>query len=154
MADPEAQKVMLRRMFDDGKSETSRVLTELERATDIYFDRVSQIKMPIWSRGRIALVGDAAFCVSLMAGQGAALAMTAAYVLAGETGKSGQQYQKGFWQLCTNFEDFHRIKARGCRPFCIGLCAKDAMGPLSAESNNQGECGSWSGPAFIRKRYY
>src|SRR5258708_4274427 len=48
---------------------------------DLHFDRVSQIHMQAWSRGRIALFGDAAFCASLMAGQGSALAMTAAYVL-------------------------------------------------------------------------
>jgi 2-polyprenyl-6-methoxyphenol hydroxylase-like FAD-dependent oxidoreductase len=40
--------------------------------------------MPRWTRGRFALVGDAAFCVSLLGGQGSALAMIAAYILAGE----------------------------------------------------------------------
>jgi 2-polyprenyl-6-methoxyphenol hydroxylase-like FAD-dependent oxidoreductase len=69
--------------FGDGKWECARVLGELDRTQDLYFDRVSQIKMETWSRNRVALVGDAAFCVSLMAGQGSALAMTAAYVLAG-----------------------------------------------------------------------
>src|SRR3974390_2341207 len=91
-----AQKAMLRDVFGDGKWETSRILAELEQAQDFYFDRVSQIKMPTWSQGRIALVGDAAFCVSLMAGQGAALAMTAAYILAGALGKMGQQNDKAF----------------------------------------------------------
>ena len=43
-----------------------------------------------WSRGRVTLVGDAAACVSLLAGQGSALAMTAAYVLAGELSRSKQ----------------------------------------------------------------
>jgi 2-polyprenyl-6-methoxyphenol hydroxylase-like FAD-dependent oxidoreductase len=40
--------------------------------------------MDRWSRGRVALVGDAAACVSLMAGEGTGLGMTEAYVLAGE----------------------------------------------------------------------
>lgn len=93
MLDPAAQKVMLRDAFCDGQWETSHILTELERTQDLYFDRVSQIKMPAWWRGRIALVGDAAFCVSLMAGQGAALAITAAYILAGELGKAGNQHE-------------------------------------------------------------
>src|SRR5699024_11736175 len=47
-----------------------------------YLDRASQIRMPSWSTGRIALVGDAAAAPSLLAGQGAALAMVEAYVLA------------------------------------------------------------------------
>jgi 2-polyprenyl-6-methoxyphenol hydroxylase-like FAD-dependent oxidoreductase len=82
MTDPTVQKAVLRGAFGAGKWETSQILAELEHTQDLYFDRVSQIKMPTWSQGRIALVGDAAFCVSLMAGQGAALAMTAAWNLA------------------------------------------------------------------------
>ena len=46
--------------------------------------------MNAWSRGRVALVGDAAFCPSLLAGQGSALAMMAAYALAGELSKRKQ----------------------------------------------------------------
>jgi 2-polyprenyl-6-methoxyphenol hydroxylase-like FAD-dependent oxidoreductase len=42
--------------------------------------------MKSWSKGRVGLVGDAAFCPSLLAGQGSALAMIAAYVFAGELG--------------------------------------------------------------------
>src|SRR5271165_1803307 len=56
---------------------------------EVYFDRVSQIQMDTWSQGRVGLIGDAAFCPSLLAGQGAALAMTAAYVLAGELAQTG-----------------------------------------------------------------
>jgi 2-polyprenyl-6-methoxyphenol hydroxylase-like FAD-dependent oxidoreductase len=59
----------------------------------LYFDRVSQIRMGHWSQGRVALIGDAAFCLSLLAGQGSALAMTAAYVLAGELGKAENDYE-------------------------------------------------------------
>ena len=54
--------------------------------------------MPCWSRGRLALVADAAFCVSLLAGQGSTLAMISAYVLAGELanacGRSCANYQR------------------------------------------------------------
>ncbi|MEU8242899.1 FAD-dependent oxidoreductase [Actinoplanes missouriensis] len=45
---------------------------------DAYFDRVSQVAMPRWSDGRIVLVGDAAWCVTLFAGHGATLALTGA----------------------------------------------------------------------------
>ena len=53
-------------------------------ARTLYFDSVSQIRMPRWSSGRVALLGDAAYCVSLLAGQGASLAMAGAYILAEE----------------------------------------------------------------------
>ncbi|WP_026930984.1 FAD-dependent oxidoreductase [Glycomyces tenuis] len=43
-----------------------------------YFDSVSQIVMDGWSRGRVALLGDAAWCVTLFAGYGAALALAGA----------------------------------------------------------------------------
>lgn len=57
--------------------------------SSLYFDAVSQIEMPRWSTGRVVLVGDACQCVSLLAGQGASMAMASAYVLAGEIAKSG-----------------------------------------------------------------
>ncbi|SDE05412.1 FAD-dependent monooxygenase [Glycomyces harbinensis] len=48
-----------------------------------YFDSVSQIAMDAWSRGRVVLLGDAAWCVTLFAGYGAALALTGADRLGG-----------------------------------------------------------------------
>lgn len=47
----------------------------------VYFDEVVQIQMPHWSKGPIVLLGDACGCVSLLAGQGATLAMTGAHEL-------------------------------------------------------------------------
>ncbi|WP_189211372.1 FAD-dependent oxidoreductase [Actinokineospora fastidiosa] len=55
---------------------------------DPYYDTVAQIELPSWHRGRTVLIGDAAHAVSLMAGQGASLAMAAAWVLAGELAKA------------------------------------------------------------------
>ncbi len=49
---------------------------------EIYYDQVAQIVMPRWSRNRVVLIGDACSAVSLLAGQGASLAVGAAYVLA------------------------------------------------------------------------
>lgn len=43
-----------------------------------YFDAVSQVVMPLWSTGRAVLLGDAAWCVTLFAGHGAALALAGA----------------------------------------------------------------------------
>jgi 2-polyprenyl-6-methoxyphenol hydroxylase-like FAD-dependent oxidoreductase len=66
--------------------------------------------MDTWSRDRIALVGDAAFCVSLMAGQGLALAMIAAYVLAGELAQAGERHHQAF----ANYEAQLRAQAVSC----------------------------------------
>jgi len=104
--DPAAQKTILRERYDDGAWESRSILGELDRTQDLYFDRVSQIRMERWSRGRVALVGDAAFCVSLVAGQGAALAMTAAYVLAGELTRSSGAYGRAFTQYELAMRDY------------------------------------------------
>jgi 2-polyprenyl-6-methoxyphenol hydroxylase-like FAD-dependent oxidoreductase len=91
-----AQKDILRKKFAGDGWELPQILAALDTCNDLYFDRVSQIRMDAWSQGRVALVGDAAFCVSLLAGQGSALAMTAAYVLAGELAKSLVQPRDAF----------------------------------------------------------
>lgn len=82
--EPDAQKSLLASCYRDGGWETAEILRSMEATRDLYLDRVSQILAPRWSRGRVVLVGDAAFCVSLLAGQGSALAIVAAFVLAGE----------------------------------------------------------------------
>lgn len=48
----------------------------------IYYDHVAQTHVPSWSSGRAVLVGDSAYAVSLLAGQGASLAVGGAYTLA------------------------------------------------------------------------
>jgi 2-polyprenyl-6-methoxyphenol hydroxylase-like FAD-dependent oxidoreductase len=60
------------------------MLELMPQATTFYFDAVSQIRMPSWTRGRVALVGDAGACPSFLAGQGSALAMVESYTLAAE----------------------------------------------------------------------
>jgi 2-polyprenyl-6-methoxyphenol hydroxylase-like FAD-dependent oxidoreductase len=50
----------------------------------LYYDQVSQVEMPYWTTGRIGLIGDAGYAVSLLAGQGASLAVAGAHLLASE----------------------------------------------------------------------
>jgi len=82
------QQALLRERLAGAGWETSAILDAMPRARTFYFDSVSQIRMPSWTRGRVALVGDAAACPSLLAGQGAALAMVECYVLAAELARS------------------------------------------------------------------
>lgn len=126
--DLSAQKAVLRQHFGAGKWETVRILAELSRAQDIYFDRVDQVVMERWSKGRVALIGDAAFCISLLGGQGAALAMTAAYVLAGELAKCEGEYQTAF----RNYEDLLRSfivkKQRAAERFAGAFAPRTGFG--------------------------
>ena len=96
--DTQAQKELLRKRFAASGWECARILEHLDDTTDFYFDRVSQIRIEAqqWSRGRVVLLGDAASCVSLLAGEGSSLAMTAAYILAGELHRAKGDYVNAF----------------------------------------------------------
>lgn len=83
----EQQALLCQRLADAGW-ETPAILDAMSQAKTFYFDSVSQIRMPSWTLGRVALVGDAAACPSLLAGQGSALAMVESYVLAAELARS------------------------------------------------------------------
>ena len=122
------QKAMLRERFGDGKWECSRILGELDRTQDLYFDRVSQIMLDSWSRGRVALVGDAAFCVSLMAGQGSALAITAAYVLAGELAKARGRHEVAFGKYEELLRAYIEMKQRGAERFAGAFAPRTQFG--------------------------
>ena len=87
---------VLRQVFGDMQWEVPRILSTMNSRTDLYFDDVSQIHLPQWSRRRVALIGDAASCVSFLAGEGTGLAMTQAYVLAGELCRRGADYAAAF----------------------------------------------------------
>jgi len=97
----ESQKQMLREEFGNAGWYCSQMLEGLNNTDDFYFDNVSQIKMKTWSKGRVSLVGDACDCPSLLSGQGAALAMTGAYILAGELKNASGDYETAF----KNYQD-------------------------------------------------
>lgn len=82
---PADQAQILKRTFADAGWETPRILAALQDAP-FYFDAVGQVRLPTWSNGRVALVGDAAYCASPVSGMGTSLALVGAYVLGGELG--------------------------------------------------------------------
>ena len=86
--DRAAQEALLRSRLAHAGWETPAILEVMSQAETFYFDSVSQIRMPSWSRGRVALVGDAGACPSFLAGQGSALAMVGAYTLGAELARN------------------------------------------------------------------
>ncbi|MGA7657735.1 MAG: FAD-binding domain [Methylocella sp.] len=122
------QKAMLRERYGDGKWECPRILDEVDQTHELYFDRVSQIRMESWSRGRIALTGDAAFCVSLLAGQGSALAMISAYVLAGELATAGGRYEEAFGKYEAFLRAYINTKQQGAERFAAIFAPKTQWG--------------------------
>lgn len=83
-----AQQDFLRGHYADAGWETPRVLDAMADSADFYFESVGQMHLQQWSRGRIAAVGDAAYCASPLSGMGTSLALVGAYVLAGELGRN------------------------------------------------------------------
>lgn len=81
-ADRERVQERLEERFADAGWEARRVLDGFATSDDVYVDRLTQVRMPVWRRGRVAVVGDAAWCVTPMGGGGASLALTSGYVLA------------------------------------------------------------------------
>ncbi len=79
---PEDPREALRREFAGLGWLVPRTLEKCPPSNEIYYDVVAQTVLPKWSKGRVALVGDACYAVSLVAGQGASLAISGAYVLA------------------------------------------------------------------------
>ncbi|OBJ04601.1 hypothetical protein A5660_18345 [Mycobacterium alsense] len=106
--DTEAQFAELeRRMADEGWVRP-QLLQYMRTAPDFYFDEMSQIKMDRWSKGRVALVGDAGYCCSPLSGQGTSVALLGAYVLAGELAAAGDDYELGFANYHKEFQDYVR----------------------------------------------
>ncbi|MEV0359307.1 FAD-dependent monooxygenase [Nocardia sp. NPDC050697] len=94
--DIEAQKRLLRERMTGLGWETERILAHLDDAPDFYLDQVAQVKMERWSRGRVGLLGDAAFSSSPLSGQGTGLALVGAYLLAGELAAADWDPEAGF----------------------------------------------------------
>ncbi|WP_333755190.1 FAD-dependent monooxygenase [Streptomyces sp. IBSBF 3352] len=77
-----AHREALAEVFAEAGWEVPRMLDALRDADDLFADTAGQIRMPRWSRGRVALVGDAAYAPSFLTGQGTSLALAGAYTLA------------------------------------------------------------------------
>ena len=126
--DTNAHKDALRAEFGQAGWECPQILAAMESCDEVYFDRVSQIRMDKWSQGRIGLIGDAAFCPSLLAGQGAALAMVAAYVLAGELSRLGSQPQGAFERYEERLRPFITGKQKAAVQFAGSFAPKTRLG--------------------------
>ena len=89
------QKSILIKKIQNAGWEAKRLVAEIERSEDLYFDRVSQVKSTTWSKGRCCLTGDAAWCATPISGKGIDLSMSGAYILAGELSKT-EDYKEAF----------------------------------------------------------
>ncbi|MEP6929305.1 MAG: FAD-dependent monooxygenase [Flavobacterium sp.] len=104
--DVEQQRKIILDQFTGQSWRTSELLQEVQNSEFFYFDKFCQIKMPSWTKGRVALVGDAGYGASPAAGMGASLSMNGAAGLA-----DALQKHNGNFELA--FEDYNK----NLRPF-------------------------------------
>ncbi|MFE6834860.1 FAD-dependent monooxygenase [Streptomyces sp. NPDC057705] len=91
-----AQQELLARRFAHVGWETPRLLRAMSAAPDFFLDSMGQVRLDSWSRGRVALLGDAGYCATPLTGLGTSLALVGAYVLAGELAAAGGNHGVAF----------------------------------------------------------
>ena len=92
--DRDAVVAVLRATYADVGWETPRVLAGLDDDS-LHVDQIAQVRLPTWHRGRVAVLGDAAWCAGPF-GTGTTSALAGAYVLAGELGTTPDDVPAAF----------------------------------------------------------
>ncbi|WP_221393784.1 FAD-dependent monooxygenase [Dyadobacter sp. NIV53] len=115
LSNNEKKNILIEKIKDVGW-EAARLVKEIQDSEDLYFERVSQVKAPKWSNGRVCLTGDAAWCVTPIAGKGVDLSVSGAYILAGELSKTND-HEKAF----LNYENRMRPYAESAQKLPPGV---------------------------------
>jgi len=95
-ADRAGQIELVRRRCAHMGWHVPELLEAMADARDFYLGSFAQVKMPHWTKGRAALVGDAAYCPSPYTGQGTSLAIVGGYVLAWELAQTPSDHAGAF----------------------------------------------------------
>lgn len=125
---PEAQIERVRARFGKSAWECPAILDAIQGCRFTYLDRVSQIRMNSWTKGRVALLGDAAHCASLLAGQGSALAMIGAYILAGELRAANGKHTEAFSRYEERLGGFLHHKQQAAERFASSFAPRSDLG--------------------------
>jgi len=125
-----AQKVaILSARFKGAGWRVSELLGEIDQADNLYFSELAQIKMPTWTKGRVALVGDAAYCASPAAGMGGSLAIDGAAALGVAFADGGGDHVAAFRKYDEGFRPFvEQVQAAA-----VGFCKEVAVGATAEE---------------------
>ncbi len=92
----EEQMCMIRENFKDVGWRVPELLEEMSICEDFYFHQLCQIRMRSWTKGRVALVGDASYCPPPAAGMGGSVAILGAAALADALGKHAGDFRAAF----------------------------------------------------------
>lgn len=93
---PEERLPLVRNKFKSAGWISQQILSDIDPSALIFLDALTQIVMPSWSKGRIALLGDACGCLTFVAGQGSHMAMGGAYVITHELERHHGEHRAAF----------------------------------------------------------
>ncbi len=107
--------------------------------------------MDRWSSGRVALIGDAASAVSLLAGEGTGLAMAQAYVLAGELNRADTDYRRAFARQERLLRGFIEGKQASARRFAAVFAPTTPVGVWARNQATKLLAMPWLGQRIWRR---
>ncbi|MHA7629957.1 FAD-dependent monooxygenase [Corallococcus sp. M7] len=114
--DEEAQRRLVVDRFAGAGWRTAELLEEVRSSKSFYFDKLCQIRMPSWTKGRVALVGDAGYCPSPAAGMGGSLAIDGAAALADAMREHDCDFELAFRAYDERFRPFvEQVQAEAVR---------------------------------------
>ncbi len=90
------QKKFWTQQFSGAGWQTERFLEGMQTSENFYNQEVVQVRLDTWSKGRVVLLGDAAYCPSPFSGMGTSAALMGAYVLAGEINRNPDNLSQAF----------------------------------------------------------
>lgn len=105
------QKKQVVDVYRGGRWRIPELMAKIPDAEEFYLDSISRVTMEHYTRGRVALVGDAAHGNAL-GGFGTGLAVVGAYVLAGELHRAGGDISRAFTRYETLFRDYASVSQK------------------------------------------
>ncbi|ADJ46938.1 FAD-dependent oxidoreductase [Amycolatopsis mediterranei S699] len=110
--DTEKQRQLLMDAYRGGGWRLPELMAKIPRAGEFYLDSLSRVTIDRYSRGRVVLLGDAAYGNTL-GGFGTGLAVVGAYVLAGELLEAGGDHRVAFARYEELMRDYAKVSQRG-----------------------------------------
>lgn len=110
------RKAYLLKQYAHYDANFKSILESLKQTDFIYHGDLAQIIMPEWHKGRVALLGDAAYCLTLASGMGASMSMAGAKVLADRLFRYRGDYEQAFLSYEREIQtEVERLQAYGAR---------------------------------------
>lgn len=110
--DVNQQKEFLRSAYRGGKWRIGELMSKVPQSEGFYFDAIARVDIDHYSKGRVALLGDAAYGNTL-GGFGTGLALVGAYVLAGEMLAARGDHRVAFASYEAGFRDYAKVTKQG-----------------------------------------